>query len=271
MPILTTPDGGSLSYDDYGAGPVVVLVHGSPGTSKAWQDVGERLSPRFRVIAPNLPGYGDTPREALEGQGDIARAAELIEAMLARLGPPLVIAGHSYGGVLALRVTLRGVARPRALALFEPVAVRVLEALGDVEAFAGVKTFFDDYTSRVDAGDLEAVRTMVDYWFGPDAFDRLPESARTFLVRHARENVRDVRAAFHEPYSRELVRRLTVPVLVVCGSRSPAAMRRICAHIAAHAAQGSLVTLDDATHAMTATHAEAVAGLIDDLADRAGA
>src|SRR5262249_9490178 len=161
------------------------------GTSKAWQGVGERLSARFRVIAPNLPGYGDTPREASPGQGDIARAAELIEAMLARIGPPLVIAGHSYGGVLALRVALRRVARPRALALVEPVAVRVLEAVGDLEAFAGVRTFFDDYTSRVDAGDLEAVRTMVDYWFGADAFERLPEPARTFLVRHARENVRD--------------------------------------------------------------------------------
>jgi len=62
-----------------------------------------------------------------------------------------------------------------------------------------------------------------------------------------------------------------MPVLVVRGSRSPSMTAKICERIAAHVAEGLLVTLDEATHAMTATHAEAVAGLIADLADRSGA
>jgi pimeloyl-ACP methyl ester carboxylesterase len=60
-----------------------------------------------------------------------------------------------------------------------------------------------------------------------------------------------------------------MPILVVCGTRSPEAMRKICAAISAGAARGSLVTLDDASHAMTTTHADAVAALIADLADTA--
>jgi pimeloyl-ACP methyl ester carboxylesterase len=233
--------------------------------------VAERLSQRFRVVVPNLPGYGETPRGTSPRKGDIPHAAELIEAMLAEVGQPLVVAGHSYGGVIALRIASRNVIRPRALALFEPVAVRVLEAAGDMEAFVSARAFFDDYASRVEAGDGEAIRTMVEYWFGSGAFDRLPEAARTFLIRHARENARDVRATLQEEYSRESLRRLTMPVLVVRGSRSPGMMQSICAHIGSHAAQGSLVTLDGATHAMTATHTEAVALLISDLAGGSGA
>ena len=49
-----------MSYEDYGSGPIALLIHGSPGNGKAWARVGERLSKRYRVIAPDLPGYGDT-------------------------------------------------------------------------------------------------------------------------------------------------------------------------------------------------------------------
>ncbi len=62
-----------------------------------------------------------------------------------------------------------------------------------------------------------------------------------------------------------------MPVQVVCGTRGREAMTAICRGIAEHAGQGSLVTLEKATHALTATHAEAVADLIAALADRAGA
>ena len=56
MPTLRISDADALAYDDAGQGPPIVLIHGSPGTSHAWQSVAQRLAARFRVIAPNLPG-----------------------------------------------------------------------------------------------------------------------------------------------------------------------------------------------------------------------
>jgi pimeloyl-ACP methyl ester carboxylesterase len=131
MPTLRISDADAIAYDDAGEGPVIVLVHGSPGTSRAWQSVVERLVTRFRVIAPNLPGYGATTRPAGEGSGDSSYAAGLIEALIAEVGPPAVLAGHSYGGVVALMTALRGRVKSRALGLFEPVAVPVLAAVGE--------------------------------------------------------------------------------------------------------------------------------------------
>lgn len=271
MPTLTAGSQDVIAYDEYGAGPLILLLHGSPGTSKAWSKVAERLADRFRVIAPNLPGYGETSAAPAGGPPDTAYAARQVETLLAEVGTPSVLAGHSYGGVIALRVALSGTVAPRALALFEPVAVPVLEALGEAETFAASKAVFDAYIAAFERRDGDVVGIMVDYWFGAGAYERMPPPMKEFLVAHTAHNVRDVRATFREHYTPDALGRLSMPVLVVCGTRGPAAMPRICQGIATHAAQGSLVTLDKATHALTATHVDAVADLIAALADRAGA
>ena len=270
MPTLTIGSRDVIAYDEYGSGPLVVLLHGSPGTSKAWLRVAERLADRFRVIAPNLPGYGATSAAPAGTPPDSAYAVRLIEALLGEVGAPRVLAGHSYGGVIALRVALAGTEAPRALALFEPVAVPVLEALGEAQTFAASKAVFDAYIVAFERGDGDVVGIMVDYWFGDGAYERMPPPMKEFLVAHTAHNVRDVRATFREHYTPDALGRLAMPVLVVCGTRGPAAMPRICRGIATHAAQGSLVTLDKATHALTATHVDAVADLIAALAERVG-
>jgi len=271
MPTLTIGSRDAIAYDEYGSGPLVVLLHGSPGTSKAWSRVAERLADRFRVIAPNLPGYGATSAAPAEAPPGSAYAARLIEALLGETGAPRVLAGHSYGRVVALRVALAGAVAPRALALFEPVAVPVVAALGEAEAYAASKAVFDAYIAAFERGDGDVVGIMVDYWFGAGAYERMPPPMKEFLVAHTAHNVRDVRATFQEHYTPDALGGLSMPVLVVCGTRGPEAMPRICRGIATRAAQGSLVTLDKATHALTVTHVEAVADLIAALADRVGA
>lgn len=265
MPALSLRGGGTLTYEESGRGPAIFLVHGSPGTARAWQRVAERLAARFRVIAPNLPGYAGS--SASPERVDSSHAAAAIGALAAEVGAPRVLAGHSYGGVVALQAVLRGAIRPDALALFEPVAVPVLDALGDPEAYRNARVVFDDYVARVRAGDGQAVRTMVEFWFGAGSFERMPAPMRSFLIEHAPHNARDVSATFRDVYTREGLQRLPMPVLVVLGQQSPAVMTRICEGLAGAVPRGSLVRLERANHALTTTHADAVADLIAELAD----
>jgi pimeloyl-ACP methyl ester carboxylesterase len=268
MPILSVPGLGAIGYDDTrGRGPVIALIHGSPGTSRAWQAVGERLAAGFRVVAPNLPGYDTTPRPAADPAGDSSYAARLIEALIEEVGEPAVLAGHSYGGVVALMSALRGRIKPRALALFEPVAVPVLAAVGDGEGFAASRALFEGYCAAFDGGDHEAARIMVDYWFGAGAFARMPPPVREFLVGHTAQNVRDVRATFRDAYPPAALRALPMPVLCAYGSRSPAVMVRIVEAITGLVPRGIIKTIENANHAMTTTHAPAVTALITELAE----
>ena len=55
------PNGIDLAYQDVGAGPAVVLVHGHPLDYTMWQPQVEFLRNRYRLIVPELRGYGSTP------------------------------------------------------------------------------------------------------------------------------------------------------------------------------------------------------------------
>ena len=269
MPTLKVTDSQVVSYDDYGAGPGLMLVHGSPGSAGAWQPVGKRLSDRFRIVAPNLPGYGGTSLEEPGGPDGVPHAAGLLESLIRETGVPDVLAGHSYGGAVALTVALRGHVKPRALALFEPVCTPILLATGETESFARMKALLDDYISAFESGDLEAARTMVDFWFGPGAYEKLPGPVRDFIVKNMGPNVHDVRATFRERYAPDAIRNLDMPVWVVYGGNSPEVSYKIASTLAAIAGKGSLVKVDGATHALTATHSGEVAQLIAALADEA--
>jgi len=247
-----------LSYEDHGAGPVALLIHGSPGNGKAWAKVGERLAGRHRVVAPDLPGYGETTPQAPGQPLDVAYACELLEALVRHVGEPAVLAAHSYGGVVALRLALRARVRIGALALFEPVAVNLLAMDGDAAAHAAVRSVFDGYVARVESGEDRAVRTMVDFWFGEGAFAGMPDPLAAYLTREAATNVRDVRATFGEAYSAGAFRDLPMPVVTVVGDRSPPITHRIGRLIAEHVPRGSFRTLAGANHAMTTTHADAM-------------
>ena len=160
MPIFDVGDK-LISYEDYGSGPVVMLLHGSPGNSKAWLRVGKRLADRYRVIAPDLPGYGATTPQVPGAAPDTAFAVDLIKALASSVGSPAVLAGHSYGGVVALAAALGQRVPIGALVLFEPVALRVLSAVGEAAAYEGAKAVFDDYLSRFEGGDHHAIRTII--------------------------------------------------------------------------------------------------------------
>jgi len=261
-------DSRRVSYEDQGAGRVAVLIHGSPGNGKAWKPVADRLVQQCRVIAPDLPGYGETTAQPRGQDPDVGYACALVEELIRHAGSPIVLAGHSYGGVVALAVALRARVPVRALALFEPVAVNVLALDGD-PSHAASHAYFDDYIRSVERGDAGAVRKMVDFWFGDGAFGRMPEPLTAYLTSAAASNIRDVRATLRETYTAEALGALRMPVAIVVGDRSPAISHRIAHAIARHVPRGFVTTVPNATHALVTTHPERVIEAIERLASEA--
>jgi pimeloyl-ACP methyl ester carboxylesterase len=93
--------GHQIAYRDAGAGEVVVLVHGLGGSSSSWAEVMQNLSRKYRVIAPDLLGHGqsDKPR----GDYSPALFARLLRDLLDALGiDKVTVVGHSLGGGVAM-------------------------------------------------------------------------------------------------------------------------------------------------------------------------
>ena len=89
-------------YRVAGSGPTVVVIHGMINSSRHWEDVALRLSDRYRVVAPDLLGHGDsaTPR----GDYSLGAHAASIRDLLAVIGVErATIVGHSLGGGVAMQ------------------------------------------------------------------------------------------------------------------------------------------------------------------------
>ena len=95
-----TVNGSTLHYEEAGHGTPVVLLHGFPLDSRVWAKQREALGDRFRVITPDLRGFG---KSASAEAFTLASLADDVHALLAAIGAlPAVFGGLSMGGYVAL-------------------------------------------------------------------------------------------------------------------------------------------------------------------------
>ena len=93
-------NGATLHYLSAGRGPAVILVHGYTQTSRMWRPIIPLLAERFTVIAPDLPGIGDSeiPADGL----DMKTAAIRVHALAKSLGVEKAsVVGHDIGLMVA--------------------------------------------------------------------------------------------------------------------------------------------------------------------------
>ena len=263
MSTLDLPAGQKLSYRDEGSGPPLVLVHGSPGDSRSWARVVPHLRDRFRMLAVDLPGYGGSDGVPDEPVGRAALMGAAVARLAESIGGPVRLAGHSYGGVVAIQAAIQAApATIERMVLFEPVFFRALQIAKDSESLDPAAAHFEAYASRASTGEPGVVRLMIDYWFGEGAFARMPDPVRGYLDANAPRNALDVRSSFNDTATAEQLASFAAPVLVICGDRSPEIVRAIGRGMLQLLPNARLDALAGADHGMLDSHPEAVASLI---------
>ena len=101
-----TINGFSMAFTDAGSGMAVVFLHGYPLNRNIWAPQIDALQTRFRVIAPDLRGFGES--EVTSGPSTMDVLADDVHALLQQLGVrSAVVAGHSMGGYVALAFARR--------------------------------------------------------------------------------------------------------------------------------------------------------------------
>jgi pimeloyl-ACP methyl ester carboxylesterase len=95
-----------LQFTESGSGPPLVLLHGFAQNAYAWRLVAAELADRFRVLRVDLKGHGQSVSADRTGYS-IYHQALAVCAMIERAGlKDIVIAGHSFGGGVALAAAL---------------------------------------------------------------------------------------------------------------------------------------------------------------------
>ena len=140
---------GHLAIRTAGEGPLILLLHGIPGSSAVWERVQIGLAEHgFRSWAPDLLGFGDSSRptdpEALWLE---SQAQAVAEALVSADASPVVVLAHDYGVPVSITLAQRAPDRVPARVLAAgnvftdtpiPVPLRVLEVSGIGRAFARV-------------------------------------------------------------------------------------------------------------------------------------
>jgi pimeloyl-ACP methyl ester carboxylesterase len=91
----------TITYMDQGQGAPIILLHGFCGSSKYWDKVIPQLADNYRVIAPDLPGHGQS--DAISGEYTIDDLTEVIKTLLDELHlKSVTMFGHSLGGYITL-------------------------------------------------------------------------------------------------------------------------------------------------------------------------
>ncbi|MGH8062944.1 MAG: alpha/beta fold hydrolase [Pseudoxanthomonas sp.] len=129
--------------------PTVVMIHGFTGSKENWYPLAARLRGRYRLVIPDLPGWGDSERIEGVDYGFVAqseRVAAFIE-QVARAGSAkaggseIVLLGHSMGGGI---VALAAADHPQEIArvgLFDAAGVRFKDNRFGEEVLAGRNPF----------------------------------------------------------------------------------------------------------------------------------
>ena len=114
-----TPCGdGTMVWRGWGSGPAVLLVHGGAGSWRHWVRNLPALTQGHTVIAPDLPGLGDSARapDPINADSVAAIVGQGLDTVLGSHAP-IHVAGFSYGGVIAGVVAANAGDRVRSLTL----------------------------------------------------------------------------------------------------------------------------------------------------------
>ena len=95
-------DNVELHYLTAGHGPAVILLHGFAETSRMWRPIIPLLAEKFTVIAPDLPGIGDSSIPTDKSEIDMITSARRIHALVRSLGiEKAKVVGHDIGLMVA--------------------------------------------------------------------------------------------------------------------------------------------------------------------------
>ena len=164
-----------LEYADTGSGPAVVVVHSSASGHRQWQSLVEALRGRYRLIAVNLFGYGETSSWPGTRGLTATDQAELVAAAADLVLEPVALIGHSLGGAVAFEAAALLSGRVRVLIAFEPILFGHLKAHGPVSAYDEIAGVASRYNELAQDDNWNAVgEWFVDYWTAPGTWAAMP-------------------------------------------------------------------------------------------------
>jgi len=209
MTIMTRA--GPVGYDEAGAGTPVLLLHGFPHDRTLWEAQLAAPPARARLIAPDLPGFGESAPTQLPS---LDAWAEWVDALCDALSlPAVVLGGLSMGGYLAFAVWRRNPARVRGLILADT------KAPADTDEGRAKRVEMQQLAAAQGAGAV--AEKMMPGMVGKTTREARPRAVEHLDAMMRRASVGAIHDALDAMRTRAdstaTLATITVPTLIICG------------------------------------------------------
>lgn len=199
-----------------GNGVPLVLVHGFPFDSSMWEKQLDGLGDEMWVVAPDMPGMGQSEPFELHREASMNDYADAIADWAGSRGiEKIMLAGHSMGGYIAFAFARR---HPEMLAKLILVATRP-----GADNEAGKEGRYKMAAGVEEKGAVVAADAMLPKLFAPATYEdhkELVESVRGLILRQEKRGVIDsLHAMAGRPDSSPDMARIKVPTLIVSGAQ----------------------------------------------------
>ena len=164
--------------------PTIVMLHGYTGTKENWYRVSRALKGRYRMVIPDLPGWGQSERKADADYGYVAQSARLAAFLRSPQiagGRPVVLLGHSMGGGVAALSAARYPGLIARIGLLDAAGVRFADNAFGIDVLAGKNPF-----GVSDAASLE--RYLATVFHDPAARPWMPWPAADIYIAQRRRD-----------------------------------------------------------------------------------
>jgi len=254
----------SFEWGDAGA-PPVMLLHGGSAHAHWWDWLAPLLAPRFRVIAPDWRGHGDSAWAEPPAYATTDYVDDLGALMRALAVSRPVLVGHSMGGHNALVLAARESTALRALVVidiepqYSPAVIEFLNRLADRPG--------REFATMEEA--VEQFRLLPRETFAPR--DRLLALARQSFCQTERGLWRsklDRRTLRRSPVDAwPLLAHIACPVLIVRAANSFVLPRAVAERMAAACSRGRVVEVADTYHHVMLDNPAGLAAALDAFVD----
>jgi pimeloyl-ACP methyl ester carboxylesterase len=217
--------GVELHYIEAGRGEPLILLHGGQGNYRSWEPQIQALSPYYRVISYSRR-YHYPNNNPLTAQNHSAYVeAEDLAAFMRQLTLARVhLVGTSISAFTALVFAVAHPEMVRSLVLAEPPVHRWIRdsPTGAPVYQEFMSRIFEPAAAAFQAGDDQgAMRIFVDGFSGTPIFDHLTAERRAAIMQNARFfKASTLSADPFPPLSKEQVKQLRIPILIVTGEHT---------------------------------------------------
>jgi pimeloyl-ACP methyl ester carboxylesterase len=238
--------------------PLVLLIHSGGFSSRQWRKLADMLAPTYHVLAPDLLGYGASGPWPVGEPFHFRQDLAALQALLGDQSAPAHVVGHSYGGLLALKLALERPAAVRSIAVFEPVAFGILDEPSDADAREILGRLHLQYDRGADGADEAWLAQFVDWWNGPGAWAGLTPETKASFRAVGWKLFQEVESLVADTTDSATYGTITAPTLLLGGDKSPLAERRVLDKLAAALPRATLQILPGVGHMGPITHAALV-------------